>query len=457
VISQLRGSGVAEEAGRYAKLAVETRESEARKKAGEDTRLAADRATHAFGRLADSVEQAGKVFEKFEELSQKLSGRVGGEAGLSRITPDDGLDFRNLDRAAFARSANQVGAGLGPEGLALSRSAVAANQVQAVSGGVLARALSEGPLDAADLTTRYRRGVRASLGEGAGGPEFERALEAAASALQTKTLAEVQKAVGAGTADKLVDEITAPLEAIKKATESIAQQARAGANATLSGYGQFFSLQRRRDETLGVQDTASQGLARALAEQRAGAAGRPVDVLKDLNPADLDLAYTSRQRRLSRGGFGGGAVGAALGEAFAFDPKQLGEKLRSTYDAIDQAEKNLEDVFGRTQGHGNEYDEAAKAVQSLRDQAGQLYKALENLTNASGRAAGAQERLAALQKGPRGAARVRRAAPVRRPQRAAETLPRHPAGRGGQLRPATDRRAAPRRRLGHWAGWGGHG
>jgi uncharacterized protein (TIGR02996 family) len=364
VISQLRGSGVAEEAGRYAKLAVETRDAEARKKAGEDTRLAADRATHAFGRLADSVEQAGKVFEKFEELSQKLSGRVGGEAGLSRITPDDGLDFRNLDRAAFARSANQVGAGLGPEGLALSRSAVAANQIQSVSGGVLARALSEGPLDAADLTTRYRRGVRASLGEGAGGPEFERALEAAASALQTKTLAEVQKAVGAGTSDKLVDEITAPLESIKKATEAIAQQARAGANATLSGYGQFFSLQRRRDETLGVQDTATQGLARALAEQRAGAAGRPVDVLKDLNPADLDLAYTSRQRRLSRGGFGGGAVGAALGEAFAFDPKQLGEKLRSTYDAIDQAEKNLEDLFGRTQGRGNEYDEAAKAVQS---------------------------------------------------------------------------------------------
>jgi TP901 family phage tail tape measure protein len=397
VIAYLRNSSVRTEAERYAQVARDAARSEERKKAGEAVQQDSERAVHAFGRLADLVERANDVFEEFGRRGQSLAARATGEAGNFQLSSRP-LEFGNPNQAEFARLAGGAVRGLGPEGESLGEFAQSLNLLKSVGPTALSKALSANPTQPEELASQFARNARAAAGPAGNQVEFRRALDVLANGLRGKELKDVQKAVGAGNVDKVFDEIKAPLDGIEQALQKISAVRTAGGNALLGGYGQYFALSRQREETLGAADSARQNLTRQLAENRAAAEGRPLDVLRDLGPEQLDSAYRARQQRLSAGGFGPAPVQQALGVANAFNPEVLGQRLEGVNGALERAEKGL-DAMAEAGGQGTpEFKQAAEEVKRLESQSALLTKALQNLTDVSRRTAGAQERLGAIQR-----------------------------------------------------------
>jgi hypothetical protein len=330
------------------------------------------------------------------------------------------LNFDTTDYAGFGQAARGLATGFGAEGGVLSRYAEAINLARTVGPTQLARVLEQNPTDPQDFADRFGRGVRAAAGPAGRTDEFARVLDVLTSALRGKDLAEVRKSIGAGDVGKLFEEIAQGLEPVQKVAERLSAVRQQGANELLGRFGQGFGPPAAAGRHPGPGRRGRAGPPAGPGRER-GPASRGGTSTPSPTSAPGTWTWPSTAGRAGWPGTGSGA-GWSAGRPGSTPPSTRASSGRNWGGSTPPSRSGREGPGGAVQaGGGPDAGRVRRGGQGGPGPAGplrQLTKALENLTNAAARTAGAQERLAQIEKDKEGrlgfAERVAYASPEER-------------------------------------------
>lgn len=347
--------------------------------------------TNAFGRLLLAVESSADGLGRLHDRAQALGDIFDGTVTAVHLTDAAKAGkFGRLDRAGAA-AFDPVAAVGGEAGIALRKDAAIVDAVARELPGVLTSvahqpgaeqdfglAVANGligrlGLDPKNVPPEYRRvlnNIQANASQLADGPEGKKKFLDQAKVDVTKL------------GEHLNAENLAPFTEVgAKITEKLQENA----NRFIDGLA---LLTKRMDQVGEAQDAAANlGVARFKTDLQIQQtrAGRPDQALDFATLGQLEAGVRARQERL--------AVGGGLGAGQAEDVAAISRRLAEVTKQIPAAIDRQQEVYKTTGGKGPEAEAAMRGLAALQGQANSLTQALRNLTDVSGRAAAAQEKL----------------------------------------------------------------
>jgi hypothetical protein len=334
----------------------------------------------AFGTLESiirGVESASAGLANQENAYRLQEGFLQGRASAIPLPSSAGLKSIGApDPTAFLHDLDRVTAQFGQVSTELNRQARSADELVRILPGILQEANARGPAEGTDFAERVRDALSRHGGLN------DQHVESVLNRIEQTDLKEpgtFQRRlteVGSGrAADELTRDVVAPVQELQRLSQTLTT----AANSFVHGIAENEDAVRAFGTEQSKLDLLRLNVTRNSALRLAQSVGRPSSAGDFLSLQQAQQPFEERQRRLA------GAV--------AFDPEGIAERYRDTV-------RRAEEVRQRRDAAppGSEtFAVLAREFGHLQSEATNLKQALVNLTDAAGRNAAIQEKLASIQ------------------------------------------------------------